>query len=258
MRAPSPEPCSCYSPNLIPPLSQNLQSGPMSKRFAIALSFPGEHRDLVAAVADHLVARFGRERVLYDKYFEAEFARLDLDLYLPELYRTESELIVLFLCRSYKDKRWCKLEWRSIRQLIATMDAGRIMLLSEGVGDYSELGIFSGDGVLDFSGRSPEEIAAKIRERADESRLAPAEWPNFDIGRIFHYAPENLVGREQDLAELDEAWALARLGEAKRPRVKTFVALGGEGKTSLVAHWAARLAQENWPGCDAAFVSQRA
>jgi hypothetical protein len=36
--------------------------------------------------------------------------------------------------------------------------------------------------------------------------------------------------------------------------VLTFVALGGEGKTSLVAKWAADLAHQGWPGCDAVFA----
>ena len=44
------------------------------KRFRIALSFPGEHREFVEQVADHLAANVGQERVLYDKYYEAEFA----------------------------------------------------------------------------------------------------------------------------------------------------------------------------------------
>jgi hypothetical protein len=35
-----------------------------------------------------------------------------------------------------------------------------------------------------------------------------------------------------------------------RPRVLTFVALGGEGKTSLVAKWVADLAHRDWPGCE--------
>jgi len=43
-------------------------------------------------------------------------------------------------------------------------------------------------------------------------------------------------------------------GEPRRPRILTFVALGGEGKTSVVASWAAELADQNWPGCDAAFA----
>ena len=102
------------------------------RRFTIALSFPGEHRDFVKQVAEHLAAAFGEDRVLYDKYHDAEFARVDLDVYLPNLYRTESELLVVFLCAEYAVKRWCNLEWRYIRQLIATLDAKRIMLLSFG------------------------------------------------------------------------------------------------------------------------------
>ncbi len=39
--------------------------------------------------------------------------------------------------------------------------------------------------------------------------------------------------------------------EPKRANILTFVALGGEGKTSLVAKWAADLAHQDWPGCDA-------
>jgi tetratricopeptide (TPR) repeat protein len=34
----------------------------------------------------------------------------------------------------------------------------------------------------------------------------------------------------------------------------TFVALGGEGKTALVAKWAVGMAEKDWPDCDAAFA----
>jgi hypothetical protein len=136
------------------------------RRFDIALSFPGEHRAFVEQVAGQLAAAFGKERVLYDKYYEAEFARVDLDVYLPGLYRTQSELIVLFLSPDFKAKPWCNLEWRSIKQLIATVDARRIMLLRYGhEGDLAEIGILPGDGVIDYKGRPAHEIAEKIRER---------------------------------------------------------------------------------------------
>ena len=46
----------------------------------------------------------------------------------------------------------------------------------------------------------------------------------------------------------------ARSGRNRAPHVLTFVALGGEGKTSLVAKWAAELAHQDWPGCDAVFA----
>jgi hypothetical protein len=103
---------------------------PAPKRFTIALSFPGEYRPFAEKVADNLADAVTKARVLYDKYCEAEFARLDLDTYLPNLYRSESELVVIFLCPEYKEKRWCNLEWRFIKQLIATIDQDRIMLVS--------------------------------------------------------------------------------------------------------------------------------
>ena len=62
------------------------------KRFRVALSFPGEHRTFVAQVARSLARQLGKERVFYDRYFEAELARSDLDTYLQRLYHDEAEL----------------------------------------------------------------------------------------------------------------------------------------------------------------------
>ncbi|HQR52129.1 MAG TPA: toll/interleukin-1 receptor domain-containing protein [Burkholderiales bacterium] len=78
--------------------------------------------------------------------------------------------------------------------------------------------------------------------------------PKVDISRILEYAPGELIGREEELKRLDDAWTKVQNQDTARPRVLTFVALGGEGKTSLIAKWAAELAHRNWPGCDAAFA----
>jgi tetratricopeptide (TPR) repeat protein len=75
-----------------------------------------------------------------------------------------------------------------------------------------------------------------------------------DIARIIKYAPPELIGREEELKSLSDAWQHVVDGEKNRPHVLTFVALGGEGKTSLVAKWAADLAFQDWPGCDAVFA----
>lgn len=142
-------------------------SSPITKRrFSIALSFPGEYRNIVENVANCLTVAVSRERILYDKYWEAEFARLELDVYLPNLYRNESELVVIFLCPDYKEKRWCRLEWRHIKQMIATPEQDRIMLLSfDDPGDVTELGILPGDGYIDISAKQAEEIADLILQR---------------------------------------------------------------------------------------------
>jgi len=75
-----------------------------------------------------------------------------------------------------------------------------------------------------------------------------------DISRIVKYAPAELIGRADETKLLDDAWLKVRCAEAPRLHVLTFVALGGEGKTSLVAKWAADLAHQDWPGCDAVFA----
>ena len=235
------------------------------RRFYVALSFPGEHRDVVEQVAGHLAAVFTEDRVLYDKYHDADFARPDLDVYLPNLYRVQSELIVLFLCPEYAAKRWCRLEWRHIRQLIATVDSQRIMFLSFGnPGDLSELGILSGDGYIDIQSLAPHTVAEKIRkrlainQRATSSKPVSATTPpaavRADISRIIKYAPAELIGREAETKLLDDAWDQVVRGESHRSHIVTFVALGGEGKTSLVANWLADLSHRDWPKCDAAFA----
>jgi TIR domain-containing protein len=71
---------------------------------------------------------------------------------------------------------------------------------------------------------------------------------------VIKYAPADLIGREAETKLLTDTWDQAVRGEPKRPHVLTFVALGGEGKTSLVAKWAAELAYQDWPGCDAVFA----
>jgi hypothetical protein len=75
-----------------------------------------------------------------------------------------------------------------------------------------------------------------------------------DVSRILRYAPSELVGRDDEMQSLDQAWLKVRRAEGLRPRILTFVALGGEGKTSVVAKWVAALASQDWPGCDAVFA----
>ena len=85
------------------------------------------------------------------------------------------------------------------------------------------------------------------------AKIPPAAAAGFhaDISRIGRYAPAKLIGREGETKILDDAWLQVRRAESPCPHVLTFVALGGEGKTSLVAKWAADLAHQDWPGCNA-------
>jgi len=153
VRMPTPTPAS------IPPAQQEASQ----KRFDVALSFPGEHRLLISGIADCLAENFARERILYDRWYEHELARPNLDVYLQRLYHEESKLIVVFLCAAYESKEWCGLEWRAIRDLIKRRKADEIMFVR--LDNAPVEGTFSIDGYLDAQNRAPAEIAASIAKR---------------------------------------------------------------------------------------------
>jgi eukaryotic-like serine/threonine-protein kinase len=144
-------------------ISSGSVASSQAKRFHVALSFPGEHRAFVRLVAEALAAALGRERVLYDDYYTAEFARPDLDTYLQRLYREESELVVVFLCAEYEKKDWCRLEWRAVRDLIKVREAASVMPMR--FDDTAIPGLFGGDGYVWLPGRAADEVAGLILER---------------------------------------------------------------------------------------------
>ena len=96
---------------------------------------------------------------------------------------------------------------------------------------------------------------AAPRHVAIDSPPAKAADCSTDISRILKYAPAELIGREDETKLLNDAWAKTQNHDHKHPHLLTFVALGGEGKTSLVAKWAVdEMLAKGWPGCDAAFA----
>ena len=135
----------------------------LRRRFKVALSFPGEVRPFVEAIANILAKRVGRDKVFYDKYYEAELARPNLDVYLQSIYHKDSELIVIFLCADYENKEWCGLEWRAIRDLIKKRRDEDVMPLR--LDDTTISGLFSIDGYVDVRDRQPEEVADLICQR---------------------------------------------------------------------------------------------
>ena len=102
-----------------------------AKRFRIAFSFAGEKRDFVAEVAAILAGRFGEDKILYDKYHEAEFARRDLGIYLPDLYHDQSDLVVVVVCPNYDEREWTGLEWVAIHDLLKSCSADSSMRKSK-------------------------------------------------------------------------------------------------------------------------------
>jgi hypothetical protein len=134
-------------------------------RFQIALSFPGGQRPRIEKITSALARVVGRKRVLYDKWHIAEFARPNLDVYLPKLYHEQSRLLVFFLCEEYAQKDWCGLEWRAGRDLLKRNENDRLMFLRLDLANIP--GLYSIDGCLDISSLTDDEVARAILERLE-------------------------------------------------------------------------------------------
>ncbi|HBJ87680.1 MAG TPA: hypothetical protein DDZ88_28250 [Verrucomicrobiales bacterium] len=207
-----------------------------TQRFRIAFSFAGEKRDFVSKVVALLAARFGEDAILYDKFYEAKFAKAGLAFSLPELYHKQSDLIVTVFCPDYDTKEWCGLEWSAIYGLIKQGKVDQVMLTRfervEGKGLYGLAGF------VELDHKSPEEAAKLIFERlalnegkAKDYYTKPA---STSAPVLKTDIPHNLPTLQPFFGREDE---LKKIADALDPDSRTWGALidgpGGMGKTSL-------------------------
>lgn len=195
------------------------------------MSFPGEHRKRVESIAETLAAKLGKEKILYDRWYAGEFARPNLDTYLQKLYHNESELLVFFFCEDYNKKEWCGLEWRAGRDLLKHKEDNRLMFARFDDADIP--GIYSGDGYLDLRVLNDAQAMDEILKR-----LALLNPPTATSNKKFRAFTAKLptvntllIGREDELKFLDEAWANPATNFVQ------IIAAGGTGKTALVDKW---------------------
>jgi hypothetical protein len=73
----------------------------------------------------------------------------------------------------------------------------------------------------------------------------PAQPPYVHIGGLPETGYERLVGREEELKRLDDAWA------DSKTNILSLVAEGGAGKSALVNEWLKRLQGDNYRGAEA-------
>nr|VFK20535.1 MAG: TIR domain-containing protein [Candidatus Kentron sp. LFY] len=233
-----------------------------TKRFAVAVSFPDEHRRFVRNVVERLAEELGRERIFYDEWYEAELAGADGDLKLRELYREHSELVAPFFSEHYK-KPWCEIEWSAIRAMLQKRRAEDAVIPVRM--DGTEI---PGWEPIDFeirrkkrSGKKIADIILEIyRNRHPDDAAFQAEAPPLSprdptppatlflhgIDQLKAYG-DGFAGRTEDMAALDEAWGHGR-------RVFVLHAEGGAGKTRVLVKWLNDLRDHGWRGAGGVFV----
>jgi len=221
-----------------------------TKRFLVSLSFAGEKRDYVKQVADCLCESISKDKIFYDKYYISELARPNLDTYLCNIYKDDSELLVIFLNKDYTNKEWCGLEWRVVREIIKKKNDNDIMLIRF---DSTEIdGILSIDGFLDIKNMLPSEVAKLILERLDQGGKLKKEFNNISHDpilikrsklpiRIVHGLPPapRFVGRVNEVNLLRDFWNDASL------RILGIEAIGGSGKTALCEYFLNEIIAKN-------------
>lgn len=84
------------------------------QQFDVCLSFAGEDRQFVRAVADHLKAK--GVRVFFDEYEEIGLWGKDLYEHLDDVYKNAARYCVIFASRSYAKKLWTSHERRSAQE----------------------------------------------------------------------------------------------------------------------------------------------
>ena len=176
------------------------------------------------------------DRILYDKFHEAELARYDLGLHLPGLYYEHSDLIVVILSEKTEARNWAGLEWRAIQTMLNKADGKRIFIARFG---HSEIeGMKKLEGFIQLDERTPEQIVGLILERLAVNEGNPRDF--YAVG--FRAAPrvakaltssnlprlQHFFGREKELKIVADALS---------PDARTWGVLidgpGGIGKTSL-------------------------
>jgi hypothetical protein len=138
---------------------------PLSRKyFDVAFSFPGEKREKIKDIVNELKLK-GKYSIFYDEDFTSELAVPGMDLSLMNIYRKQSKLICVFLCSEYETKKWCKLEWRSIREILDERIPENIMFFRF---DDTEIpGVSSNDGYIDVNKYTVPEIAQFIAKRLE-------------------------------------------------------------------------------------------
>ncbi|MEF0943647.1 TIR domain-containing protein [Rhizobium sp. BR 362] len=134
-----------------------------SHRFDVGLSFPADAASFVAKVAAQLEKHIGPHYYFYDYNYQGQLARPTADTLLQDIYQNRSKLIVMFVGSDHQSKKWCGMEWNTIRQITAQRQRDRVMYILLDHGDFE--GVLGTDGYLDARDFSPGEIADAITER---------------------------------------------------------------------------------------------
>lgn len=126
--------------------------------YEVVLSFAGEDREYVEAVADCLIAN--DVAIFYDRYEEVTLWGKDLAEHLDMVYRSGARYCVMFISKAYGDKIWTNHERRSA--LARALEEKTEYILPVRFDDTEIPGIRPTLGYVDVSSKSPTALGELI------------------------------------------------------------------------------------------------
>ncbi len=133
------------------------------RQYDVALSFAGEDREYVEAVASKLDEL--EVKVFYDRFEEVELWGKDLAEHLGKVYSEDSHFVVMFASRYYAEKAWPNHERRFALSRNFTGDADRILPVR--MDDTAIPGLPDTIAYLDARVVSAEKLGELIRQKLD-------------------------------------------------------------------------------------------
>lgn len=128
-------------------------------KYHVALSFAGEDREYVEAVAVQL--RSEGVDVFYDRFEEEDLWGKDLYEHLTDVYQNQALFTVMFISDAYTKKRWGNHE-RKAAQARAIGESQEYILPAFFDEPIEVPGLLSTTGYVVLEGRSPEQLARLI------------------------------------------------------------------------------------------------
>lgn len=131
------------------------------KPYEVALSFAGEDRAFVEAIAHDLRAR--GIKVFYDAFEQVDLLGKDLAAHFADIYKRRAHYCAMFISVHYVDKAWPQLE-RQHAQSRAIAEK-REYILPIRLDDSEVPGLPTTIGYFDARAKSPKEVAAVLFDK---------------------------------------------------------------------------------------------
>lgn len=129
--------------------------------YEVVLSFAGEDREYVEAVAGYL--KKNNINVFYDKYEEVTLWGKDLAEHLDKVYRGTARYCVMFISENYANKVWTSHERRSA--LAKAIEEKEEYILPARFDNTKIPGIRPTIGYVDLSKKTPEQLGKMILQK---------------------------------------------------------------------------------------------